>query len=156
MIQTYPHLEYMVKNSNTKNYKPKDQDAKSKTSLMIMSEHDEVASQLVTPAIGADLLACGGSGLLKKLHITDQKVYNNFPLFMIAVIQIPATGNTEEEEKAFKLMHVVLNMIDTIADVRYSPGVTSKCEKNRKKQVMEAKAKMMEQIEDKKADAKRE
>jgi hypothetical protein len=44
MIQTYPHLEYMVKNSNTKNYKPKDQDAKSKTSLMIMSEHDEVAS----------------------------------------------------------------------------------------------------------------
>jgi hypothetical protein len=38
---------------------------------MIMSEHDEVVSQLINEKIGADLTAHGTSGLLKKIHITD-------------------------------------------------------------------------------------
>ena len=42
---------------------------------------------------------------------------------MTAVIQIPASGDIEQEEKAFKLMHCVLNMIDAVANLRYSPTV---------------------------------
>jgi len=48
LFQQFPHLEYMVKNSNAKNFKLKEDDLKSKSALMIMSEHDEIASQLIT------------------------------------------------------------------------------------------------------------
>jgi hypothetical protein len=46
-LSTYAYLENMVKNSNAKHFKPKDKDLKSKSSLMIMSEHDEIVSQLI-------------------------------------------------------------------------------------------------------------
>jgi hypothetical protein len=47
LMGEYPHLEGMVKNSNSKHLKQADKDLKSKDSLMIMSEHDEVVSQLI-------------------------------------------------------------------------------------------------------------
>jgi len=46
-MQQFPHLENMVKNSNSKHFKMKDVDLKSKNLIMIMSEHDEIVSQLI-------------------------------------------------------------------------------------------------------------
>mgnify|MGYP001225319442 FL=1 len=53
-------------------------------------------------------------------------------------------------------MHCVLNMIDNIANMRFSQTVMAKCEKSRKKQVQEAKEKMKEAELDKKEEIKRE
>ena len=54
-----------------------------------MSEHDEIANQIIDEKVGKTLLALGTSGILHELHITDQKVYNQFPLFFRVVLEIP-------------------------------------------------------------------
>lgn len=51
---------------------------------------------------------------------------------LVAKIKIPPIGDADQEEKAFKLMHTVLKMVDNVANVKYSSTVASKCEKNRK------------------------
>jgi hypothetical protein len=38
----------------------------------------------------------------------------------MAEIEIPAVGDIEREESSFKLMHCVLNMIDNIANMKFS------------------------------------
>jgi hypothetical protein len=52
---------------------------------------------------------------------------------IVAEIEIPPIGNQEQAESHFKLIHCVLNMIDTIAAIKMTPTVLNKCEKNRKK-----------------------
>jgi hypothetical protein len=80
------HLADMVKNSNAKHYRVGDQLSQDKNALVIMSEHDEVANQLIDADVGAVLVELSNLGILHELHITDQKVYNNFPLFFRVVI----------------------------------------------------------------------
>lgn len=85
-------MEYLgefVKNSNAKHYRLGDKLAQEKNALMIMSEHDEIANQIIDEKVGKTLLALGTSGILHELHITDQKVYNQFPLFFRVVLEIP-------------------------------------------------------------------
>jgi hypothetical protein len=65
------YLGDMVKNSNAKNYRLGDKMIQDKNALMIMSEHDEVANQLIDELVGKVLLALGNNGLLHELHITD-------------------------------------------------------------------------------------
>ena len=52
------YLGEMVKNSNAKNYRLGDK-ADDKNSLMIMSEHDEVANYLIDSEVGKILLSLG-------------------------------------------------------------------------------------------------
>ena len=42
---------------------------------------------------------------------------------MVAVLEIPKTGDQESEEKLCKLMHLVFEMVDAIANVSYSSTV---------------------------------
>jgi len=65
------HINSMLGNSNTKNYRLSDKDAADKSTLMVMSEHDEIANHLIDAKVGATLLKLGTSGMLKELHITD-------------------------------------------------------------------------------------
>ena len=65
------YLGDMVKNSNAKNYRLGDKMIQEKNALMIMSEHDEVANQLIDEMVGKVLLSMGTNGLLHELHITD-------------------------------------------------------------------------------------
>ena len=47
-MKTLEHLANFVKNSNTKNYKIEEgKGAAAKNSLIIMSEHDEIANQII-------------------------------------------------------------------------------------------------------------
>ena len=97
-------LEYLgdfVKNSNAKNYRLGDKMIQDKNALMIMSEHDEVANQLIDEKVGKTLLALGTSGMLHELHITDQQSYNAFPMFFRVVFQIPKPGDELGNEQAF-------------------------------------------------------
>lgn len=101
--------------------------------MMIMSEHDEVANQLIDPKVGEVLLKFGSSGMLHELHITDQRTYNGHPLFLRAVIELGAGPQEEEKsEESHQLLLMVIYMIDLIAEVKQSKTVAAKCEKSRK------------------------
>jgi hypothetical protein len=58
-------------------------------------------------------------------------VYNKYPVFMRARIEI---GETEESmEKALKVLSAIFTIIDKVVRVKLSDSARSKCEKNRKK-----------------------
>jgi hypothetical protein len=149
-MKAFSHLQDMVHNSNTKNYRPTD--INNRNGYLIMSEHDEIANQLVDSKIGSLLLNC--NDFLEELHVTDQKVYNNLNLMMKATLRIPA--NDSHNEQFHQWLQMIIYLTDVIANVRLSPTVAAKCDKSRKKQKqIEAKNKA-EEIEEKKVDARRE
>ena len=101
---------------------------------MIMTEHDEVANNLISEEIGEALLRLGQTGLLHEIHITDLNMYNNYPLFLRAVIEIPSDANDKKGfDNVANLIILILYIIDKVAELRLSPTVASKCEKSRKK-----------------------
>ena len=66
-----------------------------------------------------------------ELHVTDQQVYNKYPVFMRAKIDI---GSTEESmTQALKVLQVVFTIIDKVVRLKLSDGARTKCERNRKK-----------------------
>jgi len=54
----------MVKGSNAKNYRISEKEYKNKNSLVIMSEHDEIANQIINAKVGEILKEYTTSGLL--------------------------------------------------------------------------------------------
>lgn len=54
--------------------------------LIVLGENEEVANQLIDKSIG-DLLTQHGD-CLHELHVTDQQVYNKYPVFMRARLDI--------------------------------------------------------------------
>ena len=72
--------------------------------LIVLGENEEITNQLIDSQIG-DVLQKYGS-CLYELHITDQQVYNKYPVFMRARIEI---GSTEESmSQALKVLQVVM------------------------------------------------
>jgi len=68
---------------------------------------------------------------LLELHVTDQQVYNKYPVFMRAKIEI---GSTEESmTQALKVLQVVFTIIDKVVRLKLSDAARTKCERNRKK-----------------------
>ena len=131
----FDHLDGdFIKNSNAKHYRLGEKDLSKKNALMIMSEHDEIANQIIDEFVGKALLSLEDTGLLHEIHITDQKVYNNFPLFFRMVIEIPGMNDTQGNEKALLLHQVAYHIIDLIASLKMSKTAHEKCEKNRVKQ----------------------
>lgn len=63
--------------------------------------------------------------------MTDQQVYNKYPVFMRAKIEVGSTP--ESMQKALKVLQVVFTMIDKVVRLRLSDSARAKCEKNRKK-----------------------
>jgi hypothetical protein len=53
------HLSQYVKNSNTKHYKLTEKQLLNRNNLMIMTEHDEIANNLISEEIGEALLRLG-------------------------------------------------------------------------------------------------
>ena len=77
------YLKDFVKNANCKNYRIPEAE-QNKNTLMIMTEHDEVANQLIDSTIGQELLKITASGLIHEIHVTDMQAYNNYKLFLRA------------------------------------------------------------------------
>lgn len=77
------YLKDYVKNANCKNYRiPENQ--QNKNTLMVLTEHDEIANNLIDSMIGQDLIKYCESGMLHELHVTDNQTYNNYNLFLRA------------------------------------------------------------------------
>jgi len=100
---------------------------KNKVGFVALAESEEVGNQLIDQNI-ADVLMSNGEALLD-LHITDQKVYNKYPLFMRARILIQA----DKQESALKCLKVCFAILDRVVKVKLSPQNKAKCEKVRRK-----------------------
>lgn len=94
---------------------------------MALAESEEVGNQLIDKNV-ADVLMNSGEALLD-LHITDQKVYNKYPLFMRARILIQA----DKQESALKCLKACFAILDKVVKVKLSAQVKAKCEKVRRK-----------------------
>jgi hypothetical protein len=131
-MQTLSHLGNFVRTSNTKNYRLSDSQLMDKNSLIIMSEHDEIANHMIDSEIGSTFLKFGH--LVQEVHFTDQKLYNGFPLFMRATLSLPTRESDQESvEGNFMLLQALLRLADNSTTLRLSSTVASKCEKARKK-----------------------
>lgn len=51
-LAQFGYMQDTLKNSNTKNYRLSDREMQGKNALMILSEHDEIANQVITQNIG--------------------------------------------------------------------------------------------------------
>lgn len=121
-----------VKNANCKNYRYPDAD-KSKNTLMILTEHDEIANQLIDSNIGQELISFTESGMLHELHVTDMCTYNNHPLFLRAQLTIPGDSTDQKSfDTHVNIISTILQLVDNISSLKMSDTVKSKCDKARK------------------------
>jgi len=88
-LKSIEYLGDFCKGSNAKNYRLSEKEMTNKNALTVMAEHDEIANQIIDAKVGQVLQEYGASGLLHEIHITDQKQYNEIPLFMRVVIEVP-------------------------------------------------------------------
>lgn len=96
--------------------------------LIVLAENEEVANQVIDKSIGEILQKYGDC--LQELHVTDQKVYNKYPVFMRARIEV---GSTDESmSKALKVLQAVFTIVDKVVRMKLSDQARIKCEKNRR------------------------
>ena len=97
--------------------------------LIVLGENEEIVNQLIDKNVGEILQKYGEC--LHELHVTDQKVYNKYPVFMRARIEI---GDSEETmTRALKVLQVIYTVIDKVIRVKLTDSARQKCEKNRKR-----------------------
>ena len=91
------------------------------------------------------------------MHITDLQTYNNFPLFLRAIIATPSASNDAQGfEQHTNLIQTILALVDNVAALKLSSTVQSKCEKARKLLKNAANEKKQAEEQEKKAEARRE
>lgn len=84
--QTFNQYEHFAQFVSQVKLEHLPQSPKNKYQFVALAESEDVGNQLVDKNV-ADVLLNSGEALLD-LHITDQKVYNKYPLFMRARILI--------------------------------------------------------------------
>lgn len=138
----FPYIKSFIAPYQIKSIAGASQDSNS---LVVYAESAEAANHVIDQQIG-DVLSRLGPGNLVELHITDQKVYSNFPLMLRAVFNIDS--NPEKLQDIVKLTRAIFMMIDRIASLRLSKEARSKAEKNRKEvEKLKAKEKSEEEEE---------
>ncbi len=97
---------------------------------MVFSESTEAANHLINPQIG-DVFTALADKYLESLHITDQKAYNNYPLWLKASLYLDASS-PESMQQVSKLLKAIFSIVDRAVTLRLSKDNRSKAEKNRK------------------------
>jgi len=91
-IEEYSYFKNLLGISNTKHFRPSES---NKNAFIIMSEHDEIANQLIDQNVGNILTNYMDSGILQEIHITDHKTYNDRQLFLRAELRLPGQDQKE-------------------------------------------------------------
>lgn len=97
--------------------------------LVVLAECEEVANQLIDKTIG-DCLKNHGQKVNLELHITDQKVYYKYPMFMRVKMNIGQTA--EEQESVLKVIKAIYMMLDKIPKLKISESAKRKAASARK------------------------
>ena len=97
--------------------------------MIVLAECEEIANQIIDKSIG-DVLKTHGQKAELELHVTDQKVYVKYPMFMRVKVKI---GNTEEEqESALKTLKAVFQILDKIPKMKISDAAKKRAANARK------------------------
>ena len=100
-----------------------------KDHLVVLAESEEVTNQILDRAVGELLRAHGHA--LQELHITDHQIYNKYPVFLRARIDI---GESDASmDSALAVLRALLMIVDRVVRLRVSDANRAKSEKNRKK-----------------------
>jgi len=88
----------------------------------VLGESDESVNHLLNSQLG-DVFTAYADEFLQDLHITDQKAYNNYPLWLKATLAIPDPSNTVKVKDFSKLLKAIITLIDRVATLNLSPQV---------------------------------
>ena len=159
-METHEHfssLVYPVKAANLPVPKPpankkEAREQAKRDHLIVLGENEESVNQLIDKSAGEILQKYGDS--LHELHVTDQKVYNQYSVFIRAKIEV---GSTDESmTQALKVLTVVFSIIDKVVRLKLPDQVKAKAEKNRKKLPSAKDKEVDEQNEQEKVDKLRQ
>lgn len=128
--ETYSQFSYLknfVGAVNPTHFSPSDKNANS---LVVLAESNEAANHLLNSQIG-DVFTALADTYLESVHITDQKAYNNYPLWFKASFYLDASSPQSLQETS-KLIKALFTMIDRAVTLRLSKDTRAKAEKNRK------------------------
>jgi hypothetical protein len=128
--ETYSQFTYLksfVGAVNPTHFSPSD---KLSNGLVVLAESSEAANHLLNPQIG-DVFTALADKYLDSLHITDQKSYNNYPLWLKATLYLDASSPQAMQETS-KLLKALFTLVDRVVTLRLSKDTRAKAEKNRK------------------------
>lgn len=98
--------------------------------LVVLAESDEAANHIIDSSIG-EQLAQFGETHIQEIHITDQKPYNNFPLWFKATLFID-TSSEERLKESAKVVKLLFQIIDKAVSLKLTGNAKQKAEKARK------------------------
>lgn len=132
-------------------------DKLNSTNLAVLAENSEVPEIVLSNKVTSAIVKY--EKYLEFLHITDQKVYTKYDLVLKA--EILFGENEEEYKESAKLIEMVLDLVDHIANnVKLPERVLDQAKKNRsaeeKKREKEARDKREEEIQQKRDERERE
>lgn len=116
--------------------------AASEGGMVVLAESDDAANHIVDNSIG-ELITKFGETHIQDIHITDQKVYNNYPLWLKATINID-TSSEEKLKESARLVKLIFQIIDKAVTLRLTGKAKEKADKVRK-QVEKAKQKQKDE-----------
>lgn len=98
--------------------------------LVVMAESDDAANHIVNSEIG-EILAKLGETNISDIHITDQRVYNNYPLWLRATLFIDTSSEEKLKENA-RALKLIFQLVDRAVTLRLTGNSKQKAEKARK------------------------
>jgi len=98
--------------------------------LVVLAESEDAANYMIDNSIG-ELLSKLGEQHIHEIHFTDQKAYNNYPMWLKATFYVD-TSSEERLREAGKLINMVLKMVDKSISLRLTGKAKEKAERVRK------------------------
>ncbi len=123
----FTYLKNFVGAVNPTHYSPSEKQANG---LVVLAESSEAANHLLNPYIG-DTFSALADKYLDSVHISDQKAYNNYPLWFKATLYLDASDPQAMQETS-KLIKALFALVDRVVSLRLSKDTRAKAEKNRK------------------------
>ena len=104
---------------------------KGNNQLVVLGESDETVNHILNSQLG-EVFTNFADEYLIDLHITDQKGYNNYPLWLKATFYIPDPTNQEKVKDCAKLLKALFSVVDRVVTLRLSPQNRQKADKPRR------------------------
>lgn len=123
----FTYLKNFVGAVQATNFNPTD---KSTNGLIVLAESAEAANHLLNSQLG-EVFSTLGDKYLQDLHITDQKAYNNYHLWLKATLYLDASSEDALKD-ATKLLKAIFSLVDRVVTLRLSKDNRAKAEKARK------------------------
>jgi oligoribonuclease NrnB/cAMP/cGMP phosphodiesterase (DHH superfamily) len=96
---------------------------------VVLAESEEAANHLVDATVAVGLSRLGD--LVQEIHITDQKAYNSYPMWLQATFFVD-TSSEERIKACAQLVKLLFHMVDKAASLRLTGAAKAKAEKARK------------------------